>query len=100
MANPVRFCPGRGHGVNSSQPGARAPLLCGLHLLATWKTVGVWATLLSFGVLLIGHAIYWPGIMRLWATWIPTDFFPYLARFRPPEATPLWDPQSIGKTAC
>ena len=56
------------------------------------RRVGVWATLLSFGVLLIGHAIYWPGIMRLWATWIPTDFLPYLARFRPPEATPLWDP--------
>jgi hypothetical protein len=56
------------------------------------RRVGMWATLISGGVLLIGHAIFWPGIMRLWATWIPTDLVAFLARFRPPEATPLWDP--------
>ena len=56
------------------------------------KRVGVWAALASIGVLLVGHAVFWPGIMRLWAAWIPTDLFPYLARFRPPDATPLWDP--------
>ncbi len=38
MANPGRFCPGRGNGINSSQSGARAPLFCGLYLLATWET--------------------------------------------------------------
>jgi len=56
------------------------------------KRVGVWAALVSIAVLLVGHAVFWPGIMRLWATWIPADLFPYLARFNPPEATPLWDP--------
>jgi len=56
------------------------------------KRVGVWAALISLVVLLVGHAVFWPGIMRLWAAWIPTDLLPYLARFGPPDATPLWDP--------
>jgi hypothetical protein len=56
------------------------------------RRAGAWASLASIGVLVIGHAVFWPGIMRLWAAWIPTDLIPYLASFRPPEATPLWDP--------
>lgn len=28
----------------------------------------------------IGHLIYWPDIMHLWANWLPTDLFPFLVK--------------------
>jgi len=50
-----------------------------------WRA-GLAATLVMGGGYLIGHVIFWPGIMRLWATWIPTDLAPFLVRWRPPAA--------------
>lgn len=50
-----------------------------------WRA-GLAATFIVGGGYLLGHLIYWPGIMRLWATWIPTDLAPFLIRWRPPVA--------------
>lgn len=57
------------------------------------RRIGILASLASLGLILAIHLIYWPGILRLWATWIPTGLVPYLNRFRPPEAAPLWSPR-------
>ena len=57
------------------------------------RRAGLWATLAGGFVLALGHAIYWPGILRLWATWTPEGLAPFLAPWRPPEATPVWNPR-------
>jgi hypothetical protein len=43
--------------------------------------------------LLVGHAIYWPAILRIWAHWIPADVLPFLRPFaHPPGSDPTWNP--------
>lgn len=52
-------------------------------------------TALAFGGLtvLTGHALFWPGILRMWAYWIPDGLAPFLDPWRPPAgAIPFWDP--------
>lgn len=45
-------------------------------------------------VFLAGHAVFWPGILRLWAPWFPQSLTPFLDPFRrPANAGSLWDPQ-------
>jgi hypothetical protein len=56
------------------------------------RRAGLWAALAGGSVLVLTHALYWPGIMRLWATWIPEGLAPFLAAWRPPQATPVWNP--------
>jgi hypothetical protein len=42
---------------------------------------------------LVGHAIYWPSILRIWAHWIPADLVPFLRPFaHPPGSDPTWNP--------
>ncbi len=40
----------------------------------------------------IGHAIFWPGILRMWAAWAPVALTPFLADWRPPSGLPAWNP--------
>ena len=57
-----------------------------------WRT-GLLAALAGFLPVLVGHAIYWPGIMRIWAHWIPADVVPFLRPFaHPPGSDPTWNP--------
>jgi hypothetical protein len=44
-------------------------------------------------VVLVGFAAYWPGILRVWAAWLPVDFLPFLKTYQAPEGISLWDPQ-------
>ncbi len=48
-----------------------------------WKS-GLWAALTGILVLILGHALFWPGIMRLWASWVP-----FLGRFLPASIAPI-----------
>jgi hypothetical protein len=57
------------------------------------RRAGVWAILAGFGVILLGHALFWPGILRQWAAWLPESLVPFLAAWRPPQATPIWNPE-------
>lgn len=69
------------------------PLLC-LYILWQngWKSAA-WATLACGLTVVIGHAFYWPNILRLWAFWLPESLTPFLKAWRPPaEAIPFWDP--------
>jgi hypothetical protein len=44
------------------------------------------AGLLTFSAglltVIIGHALFWPGIMRLWAAWLPSSLTPFLNTWR------------------
>lgn len=35
-----------------------------------WKA-GAWASLAGISIFVIGHIIYWPGILQLWIPWLP-----------------------------
>jgi hypothetical protein len=69
------------------------PLLC-LYILWQngWKSAA-WATLACVLTVVIGHAFYWPNILRLWAYWLPESLVPFLKAWRPPlGALPFWNP--------
>ena len=68
------------------------PLFVGYIFWQHGRRAGLAASLTGSLVFLVGHAVFWPGIMRLWATWIPTGLAPFLERWRPPEAIPVWNP--------
>ncbi len=54
-----------------------------------------WVTILTGGLtVLIGHAFFWPGILRMWGYWLPETLTPFLDPWRPPaDAIPSWDPE-------
>jgi hypothetical protein len=69
------------------------PLLC-LYIFWQngWKSA-LWATLACVITVFIGHALYWPNILRLWAYWLPESITPFLSTWRPPsDALPFWNP--------
>jgi hypothetical protein len=53
-----------------------------------------WKAALSAAVpAIIGHALFWPNIVRHWAYWFPGDSFSFLKPYaRPPGSDPTWDP--------
>ncbi|HUF39906.1 MAG TPA: hypothetical protein VMN57_15380 [Anaerolineales bacterium] len=55
---------------------------------AGWSALGA-------GVLVIalGHAFFWPGILKIWAYWLPDALTPFLDPWRQPAAARFWDPQ-------
>lgn len=42
------------------------------------------AALAGGAIILAVHALYWPGILRMWANWLPTDIFSFLKAFETP----------------
>jgi hypothetical protein len=69
------------------------PILC---LYVLWergiKTALV-ASLAGCLTLAAGHALFWPGILHLWAYWLPREITPFLDNFRLPQGyIRLWDP--------
>lgn len=46
------------------------------------RRLGHAALIAGAAVLLIGHIVYWPNIMRLWAKWLPSGLTPFLDAFR------------------
>src|SRR6266540_4362083 len=46
------------------------------------KKAGSWA-LAACAILFIGfHLLYWPGILQIWAPWLPSSLTPFLDNFR------------------
>ncbi|HET7010041.1 MAG TPA: hypothetical protein VFI11_04635 [Anaerolineales bacterium] len=58
------------------------PLLVVYLWLSHGRRVGLLAATAGGGVVLLGHAIYWPGILKLWAKWLPRGLTPFLDSFR------------------
>ena len=56
------------------------------------RRAGLTALSAAFAVTVIGHALFWPGILRMWAAWMPVSLTPFLTPWRPPEGLPLWNP--------
>jgi hypothetical protein len=52
----------------------------------------------GFGFLVLGHLLYWPGILKLWAYWLPESLTPFLNYWRlPSDILARWSPDiSIG----
>jgi hypothetical protein len=46
-----------------------------------WRS-GTASFLSGMIVLIIGHAAFWPGILQIWANWIPARFSPFLNPWR------------------
>lgn len=73
------------------------PLLPLLVLYIWWQQglkIGMWTAAVGLGSLAIFHAFYWPGILRMWAYWLPRSLVPFLKPWQLPEgAKSAWDPQ-------
>ncbi len=46
------------------------------------RRAGLLATVTGSLPAILGHVLFWPGIMRLWAYWIPASLTPFLNRWR------------------
>jgi len=73
------------------------PVLLLLVIYIGWEhglKSGLFAAAVGLGSLVIFHALYWPGILRMWAYWLPDDLAPFLRQWRLPEgAKSVWAPQ-------
>jgi len=73
-----------------------APLLPLLWLYLWWQfgfRRAFWSGLVMAAVVILGFALYWPGILRIWAAWLPVGALSFLKAYQAPVGTPLWDPQ-------
>jgi len=72
------------------------PVLPVLLIYIFWqfgKRPGLWATLAGGLVVIIGHAFYWPGILQMWASWIPAGLSHFLDPWRIENlGIAIWDP--------
>lgn len=70
------------------------PVLIALLIYLWWQHGGRTALLpaaIGLGISLLGYAYYWPGVLRLWATYTPQGLTSFLDPWRiPPEALPSW----------
>jgi hypothetical protein len=69
------------------------PLLV-LYIFWQYGSKAGWIAALASGtVVLVGHALFWPGILRMWAYWLPESLTPFLEAWRPPTGVVgFWDP--------
>jgi hypothetical protein len=58
------------------------PLIIAYIWLTHGRRVGLMAAISGGGIVVLGHAIYWPEILKLWAKWLPRAFAPFLNSFR------------------
>jgi hypothetical protein len=66
-----------------------APVLPLIVLYIFWqhgKKAGWTAAAVGLAAMVAGHAVYWPGILRIWAGWLPASLTPFLDAFRIPAA--------------
>ena len=85
-------------GLAGAIPLVRVNLVPVLPLFLTYiywqngRRIGIWTIVIGLWVFLFGHAVFWPGILRIWAAWIPVQIAPFLGPWRPPEGQTLWNP--------
>ena len=73
-----------------------APALVVLIVYLFWQygwRIGFTAGLAAAVPVILGHALYWPGILRIWAHWLPDQVFTFLRPWgHPAGADPSWRP--------
>jgi hypothetical protein len=65
-----------------------APVLPFYIAYAFWqhgKRAGLWALCAGLLTAVLGQVIFWPGILVIWAPWLPANLTPFLDAFRPPK---------------
>jgi hypothetical protein len=65
-----------------------APVLPFLLIYIFWqfgRKQGFVTTLVGMVVVAVGHAIFWPGILEMWAPWLPSTLTPFLDIWRLPK---------------
>lgn len=76
------------------------PLLLAYLYLTRGRRAGIAATISGGAVVALGHAIYWPGILKLWAKWLPAQLTPFLDSFRITNGgTEAWSTRVSGGSA-
>ncbi|MEA3349878.1 MAG: glycosyltransferase family 39 protein, partial [Chloroflexota bacterium] len=69
------------------------PILLAYIFWENGKKIGLWNLAVGALVIIVGHAFFWPGILKLWTKWLPAGLTPYLDAWRSPVgATPNWNP--------
>lgn len=54
----------------------------------------VYAGLAGFGFIALGHILYWPDVLKIWAYWLPRSISPFLDSWRlPADAVRRWNPE-------
>ena len=52
-----------------------------------------WAFLVGGVTVVLGHLLFWPGILKMWAAWLPGSITPFLDPWRIQDpGLPYWDP--------
>jgi hypothetical protein len=70
------------------------PLLAIYVFLVHGRRAGILFTAVGLGLFIALHAVFWPGILRMWAPWFPEALTPFLDPFRrPPNDGGLWAPE-------
>lgn len=76
------------------------PLLLAYLWLTHGRRAVIAATISGGAVVALGHAIYWPGILKLWAKWLPAQLTPFLDSFRITNGgTEAWSTRVSGGSA-
>ena len=74
-----------------------APLLPLLLIYIFWQhgtKAGAWSVIAGISTVIFGHALFWPGILRMWAAWVPLEVAPFLSSWaRPEDAVSSWNPE-------
>jgi hypothetical protein len=57
-----------------------------------WRT-GLWAATFGLAPVIVGHAVFWPNILRVWAHWVPLGLAPFIKPWaNPVGSAPSWNP--------
>ncbi len=69
------------------------PLLTAYIFWQYGRKIGLAALLAGLLTLLLLHLPFWPGILRMYAFWLPERIAPFLKPWQPPDASPFWNPK-------
>lgn len=69
--------------VMTRQNMAVVPAFLVLYIFWQYGSRAGWWSLAACAILFTGfHILYWPGILQIWAPWLPPSLTPFLDRFR------------------
>jgi hypothetical protein len=69
--------------VMTRQNMAVVPAFLVLYIFWQYGSRAGWWSLATCAILFTGfHILYWPGILQIWAPWLPPSLTPFLDRFR------------------
>lgn len=61
--------------------------------------IGLLASIAGIGVVILGHIIWWPDILRLWVPWLPFKLANFLQSFYLPDVVANSSGQALGSSS-